>query len=113
MDILVIENDEGGRIEISKTLTNCGHRVVSGRNLKEARDLLGCLRFDVLVSDISLPDGSGLELMSEGEKRQRWKKAVALTEYTNPDEREESLRAGFDQYLTKPIDVYHLQSLIS
>src|SRR5678815_3459064 len=73
MDILVVENDEEGRIDVSKTLINCGHRVMSGRNLEEARGLLGCLRFDVLVSDISLPDGSGLELMAEGEKRQGWK----------------------------------------
>ena len=113
MDILVVENDEECRIGVSKTLIDCGHRVMSGTNLEEARGLLGCLRFDVLVSDISLPDGSGLELMAEGEKRQGWKRAVALTVFMDPDEREQSLRAGFDEYLTKPVDVYHLRSLIA
>ena len=113
MDILVVENDEEGRTDLSKTLVNCGHRVMSSRNLEEARGVLGCLRFDVLVSDISLPDGSGLELMAEGGKRQGWKRAVALTAFMNPDEREQSLRAGFDEYLTKPVDVYRLGSLIA
>ena len=113
MDILVVENDEECRTGVSKTLIDCGHRVMSGRNLDEARDLLGCLRFDVLVSDISLPDGSGLELMAEGEKKQGWKRAVALSGFMDPDEREQSLRAGFDEYLTKPVGVYHLRSLIA
>ena len=113
MDILVVENDEECRTGVSKTLINCGHRVMSGRNLEEARGLLECLRFDVLVSDISLPDGSGLELMAEAEKRQGWKRAVALTGFMDPDEREQGLRAGFDEYLTKPVDVYRLRSLIA
>jgi len=113
MDILVVENDEECRTGVSKTLIDCGHRVLSSRNIEEARGLLGCLRFDVLVSDIRLPDGSGLELMAEGEKRQGWKRAVALTELMDPDERERSLRAGFDEYLTKPVDGYRLRSLIA
>ena len=103
MDILVVENDDECRIGVSKILMDRGHRVISGRNLEEARGVLGCLRFDVLVSDISLPDGSGLELMAEGGKRQGWKRAVALTAFMNPDEREQSLRAGFHEYLTKPL----------
>ena len=111
MDILVVENEEECRTGVAKTLIACGHRVMSGRNLEEARGLLECLRFDVLVSDISLPDGSGLELMAE--KRQEWKKAVALTGFMNPNEREQSLRAGFDEYLIKPVDVYCLRSLIA
>ena len=113
MDILVVENDDECRTGVSKTLINCGHRVMSGRNLEEARSLLGCLRFDVLVSDISLPDGSGLELMAERGKRRGWKKALALTGFMNPSEREQSIRAGFDEYLTKPVDVYRLRSLIA
>jgi CheY-like chemotaxis protein len=104
MDILVVENDDECRIGVSKILMDRGHRVISGRNLEEARGVLGCLRFDVLVSDISLPDGSGLELMAEGGKRQGWNRAVALTAFMNPDEREQSLRAGFDEYLTKPVE---------
>lgn len=113
MDILVVESDEDGRIAVSKTLIDCGHHVMSGRNLEEARGLLGCLRFDVLVSDISLPDGSGLELVAEGEKKHGWKRAVALTGFMDPDEKEQSLRAGFDEYLAKPVDVYRLRSLIA
>src|SRR4029434_5328583 len=101
MDILVVENDEEGRIGVSKTLMDCGHRVMSGTNLEEARGLLGCLRFDVLGSDIILPKGSALELMAKGDKRQGWKRAVASTGFMDPDEREQSLRAGFDEYLTK------------
>jgi len=62
--------------------------------------LLSCLRFDALVSDIALPDGSGLELAVEAKKRQRFIKAVALTGLGQPEDRERGLRAGLDEYLT-------------
>jgi CheY-like chemotaxis protein len=65
------------------------------------------------VSDISLPDGSGFELVAEAKKKQPWRKAVALTGRMLPEERERGLRAGFDEYLTKPVDFYHFRSVLT
>jgi len=89
-----------------------GHRVITASSVAQALRLLSCLRFDVLVSDIALPDGSGLELVAEAKKRQRFKKAVALTGLGQPEDRERRLRAGFDEYLTKPIDLYQLCAVL-
>lgn len=112
MDILFVEDSEESRVLFSKLLTGGGHRVVPAASIEEALGLLSCLRFDALVSDISLPDGSGLELVAEAKKRQDLRKAVALTGRGKPADREEGLRAGFDEYLTKPVDFYHLRALL-
>jgi DNA-binding response OmpR family regulator len=111
MDILFVEDSEESSVLFSKLLTSGGHRVVPAGSVGEALQLLSCLRFDALVSDIALPDGSGLELVVEAKKRQRFMKAVALTSgLGQPEDRERGLRAGFDEYLTKPIDTRELEA---
>ena len=112
MDILFVEDSEDSRVLFARLLTGGGHRVVPAGSMGEALGLLDCLRFDVLVSDISLPDGSGLDLVTEAKKRQHFTKAVALTGRGKPEDREEGLRAGFDEYLTKPVDFYQLRALL-
>lgn len=81
--------------------------------MQDALILLGHLRFEVLVCDIGLPDGSGLDLVAEAKKRQPWKKTVALTAHGRNRERETGLQAGFDEYLTKPFDFHRLRSLLA
>lgn len=82
-------------------------------NVGDALSLLGNLRFDVLLSDIGLPDGDGLQLVCEARKRQTLKKAVALTALATDEDRERGLRAGFDEYLTKPLDFRRLRSVLA
>ena len=65
MDILFVEDSEESCVLFSKLLTSGGHRVVPAGSVAEALQLLNSLRFDALVSDIALPDGSGLELVAE------------------------------------------------
>jgi two-component system, NtrC family, response regulator AtoC len=113
MDILFVEDHDESRAVISKILASGGHRVTAAANIEEALSFLSSFRFDVLLSDISLPDGSGLELVAAAKKKQPLRKAVALTGRMQPELREAGLRAGFDEYLTKPIDFYDLRSLLS
>lgn len=113
MNILLVEDHEDSRVVLSNLLIHCGHTVVSAGNIQDALRLLENLRFDVLVSDIGLPDGNGLDLVAEAKKRQPWKKTVALTAHERSGEKELGLRAGFDEYLTKPFDFHQLRSLLT
>ena len=113
MNVLLVEDHEGSREVLSSLLTHCGHEVATAANMQDALRLLAHLRFEVLVSDIGLPDGSGLELVAEAKKRQPWKKTVALTAQGQSEERERGLRAGFDEYLTKPFDFHRLRSILA
>jgi len=113
VNILLVEDHEDSRAVLSNLLIHCGHEVVTAANVRDALLLLGDLRFDVLVSDIGLPDGSGLELVAAAKKRQPWKKTVALTAHERAGEKELGLLAGFDEYLTKPFDFHQLRSLLA
>ena len=62
--------------------------------------------FDVLLSDIGLPDRDGCELVAELRRRPEWrdKPALAISAYALPEDRERALKAGFDGFVTKPVD---------
>jgi CheY-like chemotaxis protein len=113
MNILLVEDHDQSRRILSNLLFHCGHEVLMAANVQEALVLLDDLRFDVLVSDIGLPDGDGFELLAEAKKRQPWKKTVALTAHAQREEKELGLRSGFDAYLTKPFDFHQLRSLLA
>ena len=112
MDILFVEDSEESRTFFARMLRRCGHRVIPAGSLGEALDFLSCVRFDALVSEVTLPDGSGLDLLAEAKRRQPLTRAVALSGWVNSEEREQGLRAGFDEYLTKPVDFYYLRALL-
>jgi len=69
-------------------------------------------RFDLLISDIGLPDGSGYELMAELSAQQDIK-GIALTGYGMEKDILRSSAAGFHSHLTKPIRMQSLESAIS
>ena len=113
VNILLVEDHKDSREVLSGLLNHCGHEVITAANMQDALRLLGHLRFEVLVCDIGLPDGSGLDLVVEAKKRQPWKKTIALTACQQNGERELGLRAGFDEYLTKPFDFHQLRSILA
>ena len=112
MKILLVEDHGETRTVLSTLLGRSGHEVAAAGNVREAVALLEGTPFEVLICDIGLPDGSGMEVLSEAKKREGWKKLVALTAHDESEEREQGLRAGFDEYLTKPFDYHELRSLL-
>jgi CheY-like chemotaxis protein len=110
--ILLVEDHPDTRSVLSRLLIHCGYEVAAAENVHDALQLLDHLRFDVLLSDIGLPDGDGLQLVREARKRQPLKQTVALTALATADDRARGYRAGFDHYLTKPVDFYRLRSVL-
>lgn len=113
MHILVVEDHDDTRSVLTKLLHHCGYDVVATSNVSDAILLLENLRFDALLSDIGLPDGNGFDLLAEAKKRQPLQKAVALTAWSAPEDRERGERAGFDHYLTKPLDFHKLRCVLA
>ncbi len=102
MTILLVEDHDDSRLVLSSLLTHCGHEVATAANVRDALLLLNNLRFDILVSDIGLPDGSGLDLMQQLRARYNMK-GIALSGYGMDDDVRRSLAAGFRSHLTKPV----------
>jgi DNA-binding response OmpR family regulator len=112
MKILLVEDHGETRAVLSGLLGRSGHEVAAAGSVREALALLEAAPFEVLICDIGLPDGSGIEVLNEARKREGWKKLLALTAHDNSEERELGMRAGFDEYLTKPFDYHELRSVL-
>ena len=113
MRVLLVEDHTDSRVVFNLLLNRCGCQTVVAKNISEARSRLEEMQFDVLVADLNLPDGDGVDLVREA-KRMQPLKAIAVTGRTSEKEREAALRAGFDSYMTKPVDFHELrEALIS
>ena len=110
--ILVVD-DHGDTLRSMKLLlTRLGYRVFAAENMTEALRIAEEHDFDILLSDIGLPDGSGHELL----RRIRTKRevpALALSGFGMDEDIERSRDAGFADHLTKPVSIDRLRSAIA
>jgi DNA-binding response OmpR family regulator len=86
-----------------------GHQILPAADLSSALKTLDN-PFDLLISDIELPDGSGLDLMRQLRGRVP---GIAISGFGAPDDIQMSLDAGFTLHLTKPVEVRHLDEAIA
>lgn len=100
--ILLVE-DHGVTAKIMKMmLTAEGHSVEIAGDLATALELVDQHLFDLLLSDLGLPDGSGHDLMRQLRERRHTFPGIALSGYGQEDDIQRSYDAGFDAHLTKP-----------
>jgi two-component system CheB/CheR fusion protein len=111
--ILLVEDHADTAEAMGELLRDLGHEVtVAGSvaaGLDAAERLAG--HFDLVLSDLGLPDGSGLELMAQLHGRYGVR-GIALSGYGMEEDVRKSLEAGFDRHLTKPINLQALQTAI-
>ncbi len=111
MNVLFVEDHGDTRAVMTLLLNRCGCHTVTAKNAREALARLDEMPFDVLISDLNLPDADGISLVAEV-KKTRQLRTIALTGRTSPEERDAGIRAGFDFYLTKPIDYHALRQAL-
>ncbi len=108
MRILLVEDHEASRSTLHRLLSRRGHTVATAASLAQARHLAGSFIFDIVVSDLGLPDGSGHDLMRELRERHQLC-GIALSGYGMAGDLKHSLESGFNDHLTKPVDVNTLE----
>ena len=106
--ILLIEDDDGTADEIGLELRSSGHDVTRVAALEPARTLSAGEPFDLLILDRQLPDGEGLELLSDLRRNGQRTPALVLSALGSLDDRVRGLRAGGDDYLPKPFALVEL-----
>ena len=112
MRILIVEDHDDTRDALERFLSRCGYGVAVAADLRTALNLLQSQPFNVVVSDIALPDGTGYALIGEARRRGINVLAIALTAYSYPREADEPKVTGFDYYLRKPLDCMKLRALL-
>jgi CheY-like chemotaxis protein len=104
--VLVVDDEQDTRELVAALLTTCGAEVVSVSSATEALDQMKRQRFDLLISDIGMPQMNGYDLI--GRIRQLCEEhggrtpAMALTAYAGIDDRKRALAAGYEMYIPKP-----------
>lgn len=112
-NILVVDDEPDLRTLYELTLLREGYRVETAANLAEARSQLQICRFDLLITDMRLPDGLGMELLRELKEQRRRERAIVMTAYGSADNAVEALRCGAFDYLTKPVDLKQFRAVVA
>ena len=97
---------------MARLLRSLGHDVTAAATIGAATAEIEGADFDLVVSDLGLPDGSGLELMRRVVALKGALPAIALTGYGMEEDIRRSREAGFTAHLTKPIDFAKLEAMI-
>jgi CheY-like chemotaxis protein len=109
--ILLVEDHTPTRLAIESLLRRRAHEVVAAGSLEAARKAADAGAFQLLISDIGLPDGSGYDLLKELRRRGPIV-GIAVTGYGMESDIAESMRAGFSIHLTKPIKIAALEAAL-
>lgn len=110
MRILVIEDSAPTRVLLEHALASSGHSVSTAARVSTGRTLALEQPFDVLVIDVMLPDGNGVDLCRDLRAEGIATPILFLTARGEVDERIEGLDAGADDYLRKPFAVAELKA---
>jgi signal transduction histidine kinase len=110
--VLLVEDSPDTLAVMVRLLRMMGYEVATAGSVREAREVADGWPFDVLVSDIGLPDGTGHQLLRELAKA-RSVRAVAVSGYGTDGDRLQSREAGFVEHLVKPVDVERLRAVLA
>lgn len=102
LKFFVVENHEDTLDAIKMFLEAQGHTVEAARDMKTTLKVAPQSKFDVLISDIGLPDGDGWELMKVLREKIPGLKAIAMSGYGMRADLDKSKAAGFASHLIKP-----------
>ena len=111
MRILLVEDHADTNRSLTNLLRRRGYHVQSALNFQSAVNLSEQEEFDVLISDLALPDGNGIDLMRTLSSRKPLF-GIALTGFGMEADIRRSREVGFQHHLVKPIDLNKLDSLI-
>ena len=115
--VLVADDDADAQLLIEKVLETQGAIVKAVSSAREALDVLGRERVDVLLSDIEMPGTDGYQLIRDLRLRPSQQggsvPAAALTAYARTEDRLRALRAGFQLHLAKPVQPSELVTVVA
>ena len=108
MKLLVVEDEKALQVALGEFLLREGYVCETVATLAEAQEKLAMYEYDVVLLDLGLPDGSGLDLLPVIKASARVPGVIIVSAQSEVDERVRGLEMGADDYLTKP---FHLSEL--
>ncbi len=110
---LIIDDEPDIRELLELTLGRMGVDTHAAANLSEAHDALRRQPFDLCLTDMRLPDGSGIDLVRTLQEQHPDTPVAVITAYGNMESAVEALKAGAFDFVSKPVDLEVLRSLVT
>jgi CheY-like chemotaxis protein len=111
--VLVVDDEPSSREITAAVLERCGAEVFTASSTAEALDLLGARKPDAMVVDLAMPEQDGYHFLERARRVSRPAPALALTAHANASEEAKARHAGFDAFLSKPVDPVVLARTVS
>ena len=109
--ILLVDDHQDTCVALERLLVRRGHLVAAAHNVRSAMETAARSSFDLLISDIALPDGTGTELMTYLHAISRIP-GIAISGFGMNGDVEKSMEAGFAEHLVKPVKMENLEAAI-
>lgn len=110
--VLVIDDEQDLRELLSITLSGMGIKATALETISEAKQALTDQQFDLCLTDMRLPDGSGIDLIRYGQTHFPHMPIALITAYGNVELAVDALKLGAFDFLSKPIELPRLRKLI-
>ncbi len=111
--LLVVDDEPDLRTLYEMTLLREGFTLDSAGTVEDALERLSARRYDAVITDMRLPDGSGLDILRWLEQQGRSERALVITAYGSAENAVEALKAGAYDYLTKPVDLRQFRMVVA
>jgi two-component system response regulator PilR (NtrC family) len=111
--VLVVDDEPDLLTLYELTLLREGLEVETASTVAQAREMLQARVFRAVISDMRLPDGTGLDLLQWLEQSGRPEKVIVVTAYGSPENAVTALKAGAFDYLTKPVDLRQFRAVVA
>jgi two-component system response regulator PilR (NtrC family) len=111
--LLVVDDEPDLRTLYELTLLRDGHDVETAGTVGDARLLITEHQYDAIITDMRLPDGTGLDVLKHLEQTARSEKAIVITAHGSAENAVEALKAGAFDYLTKPVDLKQFRAVVA
>ncbi|WP_169764022.1 response regulator transcription factor [Campylobacter mucosalis] len=112
VSVLLVEDDENTRLAITQSLEFYCKKLVSAKDGLEGFECYFKDEFDIVITDINLPNLNGLEMLDEIKKRAPHVRSIIITSYDTSENILASIELGAYNYLRKPFKIEELQTTI-
>ncbi|MDY0743266.1 sigma-54 dependent transcriptional regulator [Paucibacter sp. R3-3] len=113
LSLLVVDDEPDLRTLYELTLLREGYELETAGSVGEALEHLARRRYSAVITDMRLPDGSGLDILNWLDGQGRPEKALVITAFGSAEGAVEALKAGAYDYLTKPVDLRQFRLVVA
>lgn len=112
-EILVVEDNDELRNIIKESFDEKNYSVFLCENGEDAINLINEKDFDVIITDLKLPEADGIEVLTQAKKKNPNTEVIVITAYGTVDKAVNAIKKGASDFITKPVSLEHLKILVS